>query len=70
MLWERKLGHGSIMNSDEENKVHKKGGDKRWMCTDDYPNLQFPLTVSIPETSGLTFYPCLGTSWKQVETLK
>lgn len=44
MLWERKLGHGSIMNSDEENKVHKKGGDKIWMCTDVNPNLEFPLT--------------------------
>lgn len=44
MLWERKLGHGSIMNRDEENKVHKKGVDKIWMCTDVNPNLEFPLT--------------------------
>lgn len=45
MLVGRKLGHVGIRNSDEENKVHKKEGDKRWMCTDVDPNLEFPLTA-------------------------
>lgn len=45
MLVGRKLGHVSGGNGDEENKVHKKEGDERWMRTDVDPNLEFPLAA-------------------------